>query len=417
MKLAIYLGTRAIQASLRTTVIVTGSITLAVGVVLVMSSLLFGFRGEFIGKTVNASAHVRITTEASTQKDQPAYLLNRWGLRSVDNVKPPDLPDKIRGSQEIIASIRTSPEVVAISPSISSNVILRYGAISYPATLLGILPDEENKVTGLYDKVVEGNAGELKTQDKGMAIGRTIAQKLGVEVGNTLRLTARDGTSHLFRIVAVISTGVSSLDSSRLWVNLKDAQTVAGQYSEITEIGIKIRDYEKAEEFAARLSRSFDYRVEPWQETNANILDLLVIIFANIFFVLGGLILAAGFGIFNVFAMSVLDRQRDIAILRTMGVRQETLVKSFLVQGIVVGIVGGLAGLIIGQFFIDWLASLTFSTASDQRPVSGNGFTMLEAWWLYLSAFGLGLSLAVGSAVLPAYRAGKINPVDVIRGG
>jgi len=250
-----------------------------------------------------------------------------------------------------------------------------------------------------------------------MAIGKTIAQKMGVEVGNSLQFTARDGASHLFRVVAILSTGVSSLDSSRLWVNLKDAQTVAWQYNEITEIGIKIKDYEQAERFAARLSQSFDYRAEPWQETNSNILGLLVIIFANMFFVLGGLIIAAGFGIFNVFAMSVIDRQRDLAILRTMGVTQETLVKSFLIQGVVVGLIGGVLGLVIGQFGIEWLASLTFTKVAEQRPVSGSGFAMLQVWWLYLSAFGLGLLLAVGSAILPAYRAGRINPVDVIRGG
>lgn len=405
------------QATLRTSAIITLSITLAVGVVLVMSSLLFGFRGEFIGKTVNASAHVRMTSETFVQKEQPAYLGNRWGLISVDNIKPSDTPDKIRGSQEILAFLRQSAEVVAVSPSVSSNVILRYGAISYPATILGILPDDENGLTGLYEKATEGNVRDLKTKDKGMAIGQTIAEKLGVEIGNTLRLTARDGTSYLFRVVAIVSTGVTSLDSSRLWVNLKDAQTVAGQYNEITEIGVKIRDYEQAEPFAAGLGKTFGYRVEPWQETNSNILGLLVIIFANIFFVLGGLIVAAGFGIFNVFAMSVIDRQRDLAILRTMGVPQETLVKSFLIQGLAVGVIGGLLGLAIGEFFIEWLASLSFSTASGQRPVSGSGFTMLRVWWLYVYVFLLGLFLAVGSALLPAYRAGRINPVDIIREG
>lgn len=405
------------RATLRTTIIVTGSVALAVGVVLVISSLLFGFRNEFISKTVNASAHVRITTESFRPKEQPAFSMNNWDLRSIDNVKPPDLPDKIRGTQDILAYLRSSPDVTAVSPSISSNVILRYGALSYPATILGILPDEENALTSIYANAVEGNAQDLKTQDKGVAIGKTIAQKTGLEVGNTLRLTSREGTSYLFRVVSILSTGVASLDSTRIWMNLKDAQTVAAQYNELTEIGIKIRDFEQAESFAESLGRTFDYRAEPWQETNANILGLLVIIFANMFFVLGGLILAAGFGIFNVFAMSVLDRQRDLAILRAMGINPDTVVRSFLVQGLAVGLMGGLLGLFIGEILIEGLASITFAQVSDQRPVSGNGFTMLRAWWLYLSAFGLGLFLAVTSAILPAYRAGKLNPVDVIRGG
>ena len=415
LPLSIYLGLRSTQANLRTTSIVVSSIALAVGVFLAMSSLLFGFRGEFIAKTVNASAHIRLTTESSEVRLQPVYQTERWSLAAIDHIKPPDLPDKIRGAGEILVRLREHPEVTAVSPALTTNVILRYGAVSYPATILGILPDAENTMTGLYEKAVTGNVAELKSQDKGLAMGATIAQKLGVEVGNTIRLTARDGNGYLFRIVAIVRTGITSQDSSRLWVNLKDAQTVAGQYNEITEIGIKIKDYEQAEPLSLSLGQTFGYRAESWQETNSNILGLLVIIFANIFFVLGGLILAAGFGIYNVFSMSVIDRRRDLAIMRTMGVTRNTLVQTFLAQGTVVGIIGGLIGLAIGQLIIEVLAGIKFSTASGQRPVDGDGFTMLQAGWLYASVFGLGMLLAVGSAILPAYRAGGLNPVDVVR--
>jgi lipoprotein-releasing system permease protein len=390
---------------------------LAVGVVLTMSSLLFGFRQEFISKTVNASAHIRITTETGQERPQPALLSSKHSLTSLENIKPPDLPEKIRSHPEILASLRRTPEIVAISPAISTNVILQYGAVSYPATALGIVPEEENKLTGLYEKATDGNVSNLKTQDKGLAMGKTIAEKLGLEVGNTVRLTARDGNSYLFRLVAVVSTGVNSIDASRLWLNLKDAQTIAGRYNEISEIGLKISDFETAESFATQLGARYAYRAEPWQETNANILSLLVIIFANIYFVLGGLIVAAGFGIFNVFAMSVIDRQRDLAILQAVGVGRIPLVQSFLVQGILVGLIGSLAGLLLGQLLIEWLASLSFGTAAEQRPVSSSGFNMLRAWWLYAGSLGLGLFLSIISALLPAWRAGKINPVEVIRGG
>ena len=132
MNLPLYLGIRSVRANLRTSLIVTASITLAVGVVLTMSSLLFGFRQEFISKTVNASAHIRITTETGQQRPQPALLSATHSLTALENVKPPDLPEKIRGHREILASLQRSPEILAISPAISTNVILRYGAVSYP---------------------------------------------------------------------------------------------------------------------------------------------------------------------------------------------------------------------------------------------------------------------------------------------
>ena len=88
---------------------------------------------------------------------------------------------------------------------------------------------------------------------------------------------------------------------------------------------------------------------------------------------LGGLIFAAGFGIFNVFSMSVIDRQRDLAILQAIGVDRKLLMQSFLIQGAAVGLIGSLAGLLLGQILIEWLASLSFGTADEQRPVSGSG--------------------------------------------
>ncbi len=417
MNLPLYLGFRSVRANLRTSLIVTASITLAVGVVLTMSSLLFGFREEFISKTVNASAHIRITTETGEQRSQPALASANWSLTAIEHIKPQNQPEKIRGHVEIISSLRRNPEVVAISPAISTNVILRYGAVTYPATVLGILPDEENQLTGIYEKAITGNVADLKTQDQGLAMGKTIAEKMGLEVGNTVRLTGRDGNSYLFRLVAVIATGVASIDSSRLWVTLKDAQTIAGRYNEVSEIGLKIKNYEKAEDFAVMLGSTFAYRAEPWQETNSNILGLLVIIFANIYFVLGGLILAAGFGIFNVFSMSVIDRQRDLAILQAMGLNRNVLMQSFLLQGASIGLIGSLSGLLLGQVMIEWLASLTFSTAVEQRPGNGSGFSMLQTWWIYAGSLGLGQFLSLFSALLPAWRAGNVNPVEVIRGG
>lgn len=417
MALALYLGLRSLGANRRTTLILAASVTLAVAVVLVMASLLLGFQQEFISKTVNSSAHVHLTADELENSLQPA--LARPGaevLTVIDHVKPTAQPNKIRNQGAILDQLRQDAQVLTAAPYLTTSVLIKYGTISYPATVYGVLPEEEQALTGIYDKAVAGRFSDLKTQDKGVVVGSVIARKLGLEVGSNLRIAARSGATYLFRVVAIVRTGITSQDDSRIWLNLKDAQTLAEQYNEITDIGVKLADYRQAQPTAERMARQWGYRTESWQEANANILGLLRIIFGNMFFILSGLILAAGFGIYNVFSMSVLDRRRDLAILLTMGVRAATIRNSFVIQGLAVGTAAGAAGLLLGAGLIQIFGIIKLGP-SDMRPTDAAGFVMLQAWWLYGGAFILGLLLALLSAVLPARKAGRVNPVDVIREG
>ena len=419
MKLAIYLAIRSMWADKGTSLLLTASVVVAVSVFLVLSSLLFGFQQEFITKTVGVSPHVRITSEVAEQPLQPANRApaDPNSLQAVLHSRGPDRPDKIRGDKDIISQIKSQDSVIAVAPNLTTNVIIRSGAISYPAVLYGCLPDAENDITGLYDKAVKGAVQELKTRDKALAIGRGIAGKLGVDVGDTLRLTARDGSAYLFRIVAVVNTGITSQDNARLWANLRDVQTVANQTDEITSISIKLKDYNQAQQYAASYSKLYGYRAESWQEANSNMLDLFKIIFANIYFVLAGLLLAAGFGIYNIFGMTIINRRREIAIMQAMGIDRTTLGWNYLFQGLLVGLAGVFAGLVLGQLGIMWVETIEITTQNQYQPMDVKGFTMLQQWWLYAGSGGIGLVLSLVSAFLPAWRAGALHPVDVIREG
>ena len=305
---------------------------------------------------------------------------------------------------------------MAISPTLTTNVLIKYGSIIYPASVYGMVPDAEDKMTDLYSKAIAGRVQNLKTQDKGIVVGKIIASKLGLELGNLVKLVVRNGSSFDFRVVAIVETGISSQDDSKLWVILKDAQILANQYNEITDIGVKLQDYEIAENYAESFAKKFGYKTESWQIANSNILSLLVIIFANIYFVLGGLLLAAAFGIYNVFSMSVINRRRDLAIMQALGLTNAQISWGFFYQGITVGIIGGILGLLLGQLLIEFFSTLTFSQTGDNL-LSARGFVMLRAWWLYASCFFTGILLAVISAILPSYRAGTVDPVEVIREG
>ncbi len=267
MNLSVYIGYRALRANYKTTLVLTASVTMTVAVILVMSSLLVGFRNEFISKTVNATAHVRITSEELDKYAQPAFLISDSGdgVKNVQHIKPTQQYNKIRNSYLIMKELGITTGVMAVSPTLTTNVLIKYGSIIYPASVYGMLPDSEDKMTDLYSKAIAGRVQDLKTQDKGIVVGKIIATKLGLELGNLVKLVVRDGSSFDFHVVAIIDTGISSQNDSKLWVILKDAQILANQYNEITDIGVKLTDYETAEAYAESFGKKFGYKTESSQ--------------------------------------------------------------------------------------------------------------------------------------------------------
>ena len=145
---------------------------------------------------------------------------------------------------------------------------------------------------------------------------------------------------------------------------------------------------------------------------------MLQIIFANIYFVLAGVLVAAGFGIYNVTGMAVIERRRDLAIMRAMGITRKTVTVSYLLQGIIIGFAGSVLGLVLGALLIELLANIEFgNAANNMRLTDAKGFTMLRSVWLYVFGWSIGMSLTVVSSIIPAWQAGKLNPVDTIREG
>ncbi|MGZ3478477.1 MAG: ABC transporter permease, partial [Polyangiales bacterium] len=181
----------------------------------------------------------------------------------------------------------------------------------------------------------------------------------------------------------------------------------------IGRIEIRLRDPELAVQVTERIERAFGYDAESWQETNANFLGLFAMQNMILRFVIGAILLVGGFGILAIQIMIVLQKQRDIAILRSVGLRRLDILRIFLFQGVTIAIVGGIIGDLVGKLAIVQLAKLK---VHSEGLVKSDTFLVYEDPMFYVYGIAFALVVGVIASMIPAWRGSKVEPVDVLRG-
>jgi lipoprotein-releasing system permease protein len=203
------------------------------------------------------------------------------------------------------------------------------------------------------------------------------------------------------------------MDNFETYTLLKKAQILHNRPNVINRIRLKLDDVERAEDVARALEGRFGYRTESWKEASKNVLGIFVIQNGIMYSTVGAILIVACFGIFNVISTVVFEKARDIAILKALGFAEGDIRRIFLIEGLLAGLIGSVAGWVLGYGLVELLASFRFEL---------EGFVRTEGFALYRTPlhYALGALAAVVSATfaawLPARRAARLNPVDIVRG-
>jgi lipoprotein-releasing system permease protein len=215
------------------------------------------------------------------------------------------------------------------------------------------------------------------------------------------------------KVVGLFQTGITGLDDVIGYTLLKKAQVLQDRANIVNQIRMRVADVEGAERIAAEIEARFGYWTESWQETNRNVLDIFIIQNTIMYSTTGAILVVAAFGIFNIISTVVLEKTRDIAILKSIGLEEGDIQRIFLLEGLLVGVVGAALGAGVGYGLTEILASI-------QLPVGGfvrhRGFVLSYSVVHYLIAGGAAITAAALAAYLPARKAARLNPVDIIRG-
>lgn len=398
----------------RQTLVSILGVALGVGFFIAVNALMRGFQQYFVAQIIDVAPHLVMKDEFRRPSLQPVHLAYPEAAVAISGVKPRAEPRGIRNARAKIAAIEALPGV-AVAPTLTGQAILRYGTRDVTATILGIEPERERRVTNIEKDLIRGRLADLRSTANALILGAGVADRLGAAVGDTVSVISPAGVTQLMKIVGLVETGITSIDTSQGYALLKTAQVLQDRVNIVNQIRLRVDDVTRAEPLARQLEARFRYRTESWEETNGNVLSLFVIQNAIMYSVVGAILLVAAFGIYNIISTVVYEKTRDIAILKSLGLAERDIQAIFVIEGLIVGLLGAMVGALVGLGLIELLAQIRFQSGGG--VIRGReGFILARETWPYIAGGAFALAASALAALIPARRAAGLNPVDIVRG-
>jgi lipoprotein-releasing system permease protein len=373
---------------------------IAVGsaVIVFITALITGLQANVIERTLGTQAHIRILPPDELNRVLPADD-GSWSL-VLESPRAQRLRSIINW-QDIRDVLDEDRQVLAVSPVISGPAIARRGVARASVALLGIDPVRYQQIIPLAKNLI---AGQFTVGAGHAVIGKELARDLGLGIGDKLRLDAGEGREAVVDIAGIFELGVRELDARYVYLDLKQAQTLLDLAGGVTVIDTTVGEIFEADRIAERLARLTGLRAESWMETNGQLLNALssqsmttemIRVFVGV---------SVAFGIASVLAVSVVQRTREIGILRAMGSPRGQILRVFLLQGGLLGLLGSACGGAVG-----WGLVQVFNLAGPRLFFIPVDPTLVPLAMLVATVTG------VLAAAMPARRAARYDPAVAIR--
>ncbi len=390
-------------------------VTLGVLSLIAITGMMRGFQTKFLDTILATSPHV-VVFDQTLGEVRPVVdtLLGGPSATHVSRQASTDRQQQIIRPRETVAAIESLRGVNAVAALVVGSAMASVGSKALPIELRGIDPAIQELVTPLVAWVVEGRLNDINTAGDGAMIGRQLADLLGVKLGDNVACASARGVRVSVRVAAIFESGIASLDKGRVYVATRLAQTILGRGDAIDRIEIRLANPAVAPAVTARLEALFGYDAESWQATNASMLSVFAQQNLITGLMIGAVLLVGGFGILSIQIMIVLEKRRDIALLKSVGYSARNVLTIFLAEGAVVAVIGAMLGSVLGHLMLRWMR--TVQTVSGMGYSKPSTFTIYERPIVYVLAFGFAVAVGVLASLVPAWRASKVEPVDVLRG-
>lgn len=408
---------RQLTARRRQALLAISGIAVGVMVLVTAVSLMDGLLGSFREKIINNAPHITLTGER-VKPPVPDMLAGKQEVGShIDFIKNTERQDEevIKNYTMVEEQVRNDPLVTTVSPVVFVNTIGVFGTLTIAMPLFGVLPEEADKVQHFRENMRSGTFDELGRTPGGIIIGSLLAKDLTAGAGDRLDLIGTAGDRFSVRVVGVFSTGINDIDASA-YVNLPLAQMVGGfPPDEVTQLYLRVSDIRSDARVAKDLALRTNYRAKTWEENSASVIALFRMISSIVYFLVFFVILVAGFGVANILITNVLEKYRDIAVMKSMGFRRTEITRMYMLEGVLVAVIGAVIGCMLGAVMIQVLSSIPI-TPSQQGSIRTDRLQMgtSPAYYVLASAFAFVVCLV--ASLGPSRRAANVNPVDILRG-
>lgn len=390
------------------TLFIVSGIAIGVAVIVFMSALLTGLQTNFVRRVLTAQAHIQLLP--------PKEVARALG-------PPPDAgPGAVEGAivqaplqrlksidqwQAVVAEIRSMPEVLVVSPEATGSALVVRGDASRAITLIGVDPELYFRIVALPDDIVHGS---IRLTNSDILVGTELASDLGLSVGDKLRVSSANGGANTLTVAGIFDLGNKGANQRTTYVALRTAQSLLGLTGGVSSIDVTIKDIYAAETVARRITAATGVQADSWITTNAQFFSAVqaqTTANTTIRFFVG---LSVAFGIASVLVVSVVQKSREIGILRAMGISRGQVLRVFLLQGGLLGLTGSIVGSAIG------MAALVLWQRYARNPDGIPLFALSIEPGLVIAALLLATLTGLGAAFAPALRAARLDPVVAIRG-
>ena len=415
-KLTFNIAKSLVIARLKQSLVAAAGVTFGIAMFITMQSFMTGLNDLLDGLSLNRTPHVRLYNELKPNKKQPINESSDYknSYNFISSLKASNARAAIYNSGYIMEALKKDNQVLGFSTRLTAQAFFNNGVVDINGVINGIDVEQESKYFHFEDYVVEGNSADLKNISNSIILGKGLAEKIQINIGDVVQITTVRGDRYPLKVVGYFQLGINDVDKVQSYVSIATAQKILGEASNyITDIQIKLKDLNMAPVIAKQYAKLYHTDAEDLQTANASFETGSQVRLVISYSVAITLLVVAGFGIYNILNMMIYEKMDSIAILKATGFSGTDVKRIFLTISLGIGIVGGLLGLLVGYLLSLGINQIPFTTAAmptvKTYPINYNPL-------FYIIGLVFALFTTFLAGLFPARKAGKIDPVIIIRG-
>lgn len=414
--LIINIAKSLLLARWKQTLVAAIGVTFSITMFITLLSFMTGLNDLLDGLILNRTPHVRLYNEIKPNKNQPVYGAAAFqnNYHFIHSIKSGNSRAQIYNSGAIIESIKNDPRVLGLAPRITSQVFFNDGAVDIGGAVNGVDVMAEINLFHFKDYITSGVATDINNVANSIVLGKPLAEKLTVNIGDVVQITTPGGERFPLKVVGLFQSGLQDFDKTQSYTSLATAQKLIGKPADyVTDLQVKLFDIKQAPAVAREYATKFNTDAEDIQTANSQF-ETGSSVRSLISYSVGiTLLIVAGFGIYNILNMMIYEKMDSIAILKATGFSGRDVNRIFIIIAESIGIFGGIVGLLFGFLLSSVIDQIPFNTAAlptiKTYPINYNPF-------FYLIGIVFSLITTYFAGFFPARKASRVDPVIIIRG-